>query len=587
MSKRKKNVGAILHSRGATFRVWAPFASSVSVKGSFSQELVPLKTEGDGYWSVQVKGAEAGHEYQFIIENAGKSYERNDPRAMQLTSSGGVSIVTDPSFDWEGDNFKLPPKNEQIIYEMHIGSFKRPDASTEGTFEEAVNKLGHLADLGINVIELMPVSTMFHDHGWGYAPDYMFAVESAYGGRHGLLNFVKTAHSKGIGVILDVVYNHLFPSKNLDLWRFDGWYENNGGGIYFYNDWRGETPWGARPDFGRSEVRQYILDNVRHWLHDCHIDGLRVDSTLYMRNVYGRHDDPATDLPEAWSLMQKINAISHKIKPVALMVGEDIAANDYITKPADEGGAGFDTQWQVTMPHAFRQAILPNITDETQLADLVGELGRTYNGDSLQQVIYFDSHDSAANGASRINEEADPGHPQSAKALSKLLIASGILMSAPGIPMMLQGQEFAQGQNFSDWHGLDWDLAEKYSGVVTANKHLINLRKNVHGNSAGLRGQDINISHVDDDNKVLAYHRWDKGGPADDIMVVVNFANNHHKEYVLGFPLNGDWHVRFNSTWHGYSPQFKEVNVPDIKVNSGQGTLVLPPRSLLILSQDT
>jgi 1,4-alpha-glucan branching enzyme len=269
------------------------------------------------------------------------------------------------------------------------------------------------------------------------------------------------------------------------------------------------------------------------------------------------------------------------------MVGEDIAANDYITKPADEGGAGFDTQWQVTMPHAFRQAILPNITDETQLADLVGELGRTYNGDSLQQVIYFDSHDSAANGASRINEEADPGHPQSAKALSKLLIASGILMSAPGIPMMLQGQEFAQGQNFSDWHGLDWDLAEKYSGVVTANKHLINLRKNVHGNSAGLRGQGINISHVDDDNKVLAYHRWDKGGPADDIMVVVNFANNHHKEYVLGFPLNGDWHVRFNSTWHGYSPQFKEVNVPDIKVNSGQGTLVLPPRSLLILSQDT
>src|SRR5690606_33746919 len=159
--------------------------------------------------------------------------------------------------------------------------------------------------------------------------------------------FVKAAHERDIGAILDVVYNHFCPEDDQALWRFDGWHENDGGGIYFYNDWRGQTPWGGRPDFGRPEVRQFWLDNVKHWLLDCRLDGLRVDSTLYTRNVYGRHYDPSTDLPEAWTFLQELNALAHKINPHALMIGEDVAENEYITKPGSEGGAGFDTQWQV------------------------------------------------------------------------------------------------------------------------------------------------------------------------------------------------------------------------------------------------
>jgi 1,4-alpha-glucan branching enzyme len=152
--------------------------------------------------------------------------------------------------------------------------------------------------------------------------------------------------------------------------------------------------------------------------------------------------------------------------------------------------------------------------------------------------------------------------------------------------MLLQGQEFAQGGSFNDWQQLDWQNLQKLPGIIEAYKHLIDLRKNIHGVSAGLMGQSTNITHVDEDNKVISYHRWDKGGPKDDVVVIANFANRTHKEYVLGLPRNGTWRVRFNSSWKGYHPQFKGVEVPEVQVESGTGSIVLPPSSVLILSQD-
>lgn len=586
--KHKKNVGAIVHSRGVTFRVWAPFASSVSVNygSSIAWQNAPLNSEDDGYWSAQVKDAVAGQEYQFVITNGDKIIVKNDPRALYVTSASGNGVIVDLEFDWEGDDFTIPPIEQQIIYELHIGSFNRIDHATEGNFQTATEKLDHLAQLGVNMIELMPIAGMLHDHGWGYAPEYIYAVESNYGGRHGLLEFVKAAHQRGIGVIVDVVYNHFSPEDSQALWRFDGWYENDGGGIYFYNDWRGHTPWGVRPDFGRPEVRQFLLDNARYWLHDCHLDGIRVDSTLFTRNVYGRHSEPDTDLPEAWSFMQELNTLAHKIKPSALMVGEDVAENEYITKPTSEAGAGFDTQWQVTMPHTFRQALAPTNTSDIDLSPLLGEMARAYNDNAFEQVIYFDSHDSAANGAARLTEEIDAGKPHSTRALAKSLVGTGILLTSPGIPMLFMGQEFAQGGSFNDWQPLEWQLVDKYSGYLDAYKHLIDLRKNMHGHSAGLTGKNINISHVDDDNKVIAYHRWNQGGPRDDVFIIVNLGHRTHKEYVLGWPRNGQWIPRFNSSWNGYYNQFKNIDVPEVSVEAGTGNVILPPTSILIFSQD-
>ena len=156
-----------------------------------------------------------------------------------------------------------------------------------GTFDSAIEKFPYLKELGINAIEVMPIMEFSGDFSWGYNPSHPFAVESIYGGPDAFKRFVKAAHEHGIAVIVDVVYNHFGPA-DLDLWRFDGWSENDKGGIYFYNDRRSQTPWGeTRPDYGRGEVRQYLRDNALMWLEEYHVDGLRWDMIIYIKSIDG------------------------------------------------------------------------------------------------------------------------------------------------------------------------------------------------------------------------------------------------------------------------------------------------------------
>ncbi len=586
--KHKNEVGAIVKKSGVSFRVWAPFAERVSLIGSFNNwSEQPLNSENDGYWSTFVKGAIAGQEYKFVIYRGEERLVRNDPRALHYTTSAGCSVIVDPEFDWQDDNYSAPPSNEQVIYELHVGTFHRPDPAITGTFVDVSAKLDYLAGLGVNMIELMPISSMLMDRGWGYAIDYIFAIESLYGGRYGFLKFVAEAHKRNIGVIVDVVFNHFGPDANLDLWRFDGWYDNNLGGIYFYNDWRAETPWGnTRPDFGRKEVQQYILDNVKMWVLDCHVDGLRMDSTIYMRNVKGLNNDPANDLPEGWFLLQQMNNLARKIDPSVITIAEDISDNEYIVKPTRDGGAGFSAQWELGFPASFRSALHSTDKQSIDLTGLYSELTRRFDGDAFKRVIFVDSHDSAANGTARFNEVIAPGKADGLFARQQSLIAAAIILTSPGIPMLFQGQEFMQAGAFNDWQALDWQNADDHASIVEAYKHLIALRLDKHNNTGGLLGQNINLMHVDEDNKVIAYHRWNNGGPRDDVMVVINFANELHQEYQMGFPRNGIWIPRFNSTWRGYSADFKDIAVPEIVVDKGAGSIVLPPASAMIFSQD-
>jgi len=589
MGKSKKNVGAIVHKTGVDFCVWAPFATGVAVTGSFNGwQALPMDSDGDGYWSVTVKGAQAGQEYKFIISNGEQVLYKNDPRALQVTTTDGNSVIADTDFDWENDSPRPFSQNQSVIYELHVGTFNRPDPATGGTFESAIEKLDYLADLGITTIEVMPVSSMPMDRGWGYAIDYLFSVESLYGGRRGFMEFIKAAHTRGMAVILDVVYNHFGPDDNLDLWQFDGWSENGKGGIYFYNDWRASTPWGeTRPDYGREEVRQFLTDNASMWLTDFHLDGLRVDSTIFIRNVKGNNDDPANDIPEGWHLLQKLNSIARKINPGAVLIAEDVGGNEYITKSVDEDGAGFGAQWQVNLPYIIRDALSAVNDSDRNIHAIADQLGRRFNGDAFKRVVYSDSHDSAANnGAKRLNEEISPGQPASVYARQRSLLASGLTLTMPGIPMLLQGEEFLQGGSFNDWQALEWDKAEQFKGIVLAYKHLVGLRKNQHGNTAGLLGQSVNVLHLNDEAKVLAYHRWDQGGAGDDVVVVLNFANKTLENYNLSFPRAGNWRVRFNSSWKGYGPDFKEVDINEVEVDTDTGALTLPPYSILILSQD-
>lgn len=586
-----KHLGAIVHDNGVDFSVWAPFAKNVALLRwlEFDWAEVPMQTSGDGYWFIQDVDTQPGQMYKYrITTTSGEILDRNDPYARQLTDSdSGSSVIVARDFEWDGaDTPVSTPKNEAIIYELHVGTFNKPDASTTGTFDTVIEKLEYLSDLGVNYIELMPVTSMAMSHGWGYAPNHIFSIESTYGGRHGLLELVKACHQKGIGVIIDVVYNHF--SQETDLWQYDGWSENDRGGIYFFNDERGDTPWGGRPDYGRPEVRQFILDNVAMWFSEYNVDGLRVDSTIYMRNTDGNNDKHDLDIPEAWSLLAEINELAHKINPHALMIAEDNATNSGIVELQSKNGMGFDAQWEVGLPHVIRDALgITKNNDQPPLQGIEWELGHTYIHDAFDKVIFGDSHDTAANGSSRLNEAATPGNAESLSARQLVLLASAVSLTAPGVPMLLQGQEFMQEGAFNEWQQLEWDKTEQFAGIVLAHKHLIDLRLNRYDNTRGLLGQHTEIIHRDDTNTVIAFLRKDQGGPLDDTLVLVNFGAEKFKHYELTFPHAGTWTVRFNSSWKGYNVDFHETSVTHIVVdNSLKASVELSEYTTLILSID-
>jgi 1,4-alpha-glucan branching enzyme len=590
-------MGTILYAGGAAFRVWAPFASTVGVAGAFnawSPTANPFASEGNGYWSADVPGVKVGDEYKFVITNGTQVIWHKNPYASAVVNSSSNAIVHDPNFDWTGDNFTMPPWNELVIYEMHVGSFNDAPGSGPGTFDEIIPKLPYLADLGINAIEIMPVEEFAGDYSWGYNPSQPFAVESAIGGPQGLYQFVKAAHAQGIAVILDVVYNHSGPN-DLDLWIFDGWTNwNHTGGIYFYDNDRIKTPWGPRPDYGRIEVRQYLRDNALFWLSKYRLDGLRFDSVVNIRNRYGNNNDPGNDLPDGWSLLRWINDQIRGSQPWKITIAEDLQNNEWITKGTGAAGAGFGSQWESAFVHPIRQAIITTNDADRNMFAVRDALNHRYNGDASQRVIYTESHDEDSNGHQRVPEEIWPGNAGSWFSRKRSTLGAALVFTAPGIPMIFQGQEFLENGYFHlENVPLDWSKLTTFSGIHDLYRDLIRLRRNWFNQTAGLRGQNLNVHHTNNADKLIAYHRWENGGPGDDVMVIANFADRSYDSYSLGFPRAGLWRVRLNSDWQGYSSDYGNQLGYDTVAGGGsqdgmpfQANIGIGPYSVLILSQD-
>ncbi|MCY2993875.1 MAG: alpha-amylase family glycosyl hydrolase [Planctomycetota bacterium] len=590
-------MGTMLFPGGVAFRVWAPFASGVFAAGTFNQWSTtahPLAREGNGYWSVDVPGAKIGDEYQFVIRNgAAPLIWHKNPYASELVNSSGNAIIHDPNFDWTGDHFTMPPWNELVIYEMHVGTFNDAPGHGPGTFDRIVPKLPYLQNLGINAIQIMPVAEFPLDFSWGYNPSQPFAVETALGGPQALVRFVQAAHAHGIAVMLDVVYNHFGPG-DLDLWRFDGWCSaDHDGGIYFYDHDRAQTAWGAtRPDYGRGEVRQFLRDNALFWLNKYRLDGLRFDSVVNIRNRNG-NSDSAGDLPDGWGLLQWINNEIRATQPWKITVAEDLQNNEWITKDTGAGGAGFGSQWDAGFVHPIRSAIIAANDSDRDLWAVRDALAHSYNGDAMQRVIYTESHDEVANGKQRVPEEIWPGQAGSWYSRKRSTLGAAMVFTAPGIPMIFQGQEFLEDGYFQDTVPLDWTRLTKFAGIHLLYRDLIRLSRNWFDQTRGLRGQRIHIQHVNNTDKLLAFHRWENGGPRDDVVVVANFANRSYDRYTLGFPRAGRWRVRFNSDWQGYSEDFGNHLGYDTVAENGpqdqmpyRANVGLGPYSVLILSQD-
>ena len=589
-------MGAVPHAGGTTFRVWAPNAETVSVVGTFNEwnpKKNPLQHEEGGYWATNVAEARPGSEYKFHLCREHREFDRNDPYARQVTNSAGASVVHDPSFDWGDDQFQMPAWNELVIYELHVGTFNAPDQENVGTFLGVAEKLPYLRDLGINCIELLPATEFPGSRSWGYNPANPFALESDYGGPVAFKEMVKQAHQLGIAVVLDVVYNHFGPG-DLDLWQFDGWSENGGGGIYFYNDWRAETPWGDnRPDYGRPEVRQYIRDNALMWLNEYRCDGLRADAIAFVRNVKGE-EDPAHDLPDGSSLMRWINEEIDQTMPWKITIAEDLRGNPAITETTANGGEGFDTQWDGSFVYPIREALTTPQDADRDMQAVAGALTQLYNDNAFRRVIYTESHDEVANGKSRVPEEIMPGEADHWFPKKRATLGAALVLTAPGIPMLFQGQEFLAEGEFVDTAPLQWQRADEHRGLVHLYRDLIGLRRNLSGHTPGLLGQHSRVFHINNDAKLVAFARWaDAAKPEEATVILANFANQAHEAYTIGLPGPGHWQVRFNSDWQGYDGDFGDFGSFGMEAEAGEydgyqwhGSIGIAPYAALIISRE-
>ncbi len=593
-ASRRPGMGALPWPGGVTFRVWAPHARAVRVSGSFNdwqEPGIPLAADpgGSGTWSADVPGVGVGDEYRYRLDTPAGILSRIDPYARLVTGSTGNAVVYDPAaFDWGDRPFDGPDWNETVIYEMHVGTFAGK-ADTPGTFDRAIRRMPYLRDLGIGAIQVMPPFEHAGDVSWGYNPAHVFAIESTYGGPDAFKRFIRSAHEHGIAVIVDVVYNHLGPG-DLDLWRFDGWAEGDWGGIYFYNDERAVTPWGnTRPDYGRGEVRSFLRDSALTWLEEFRADGLRFDSTLYIRTVDER---PETALADGWSFMAWINDEIRVRQPWKLTIAEDLGGDVPLTLATADGGAGFGARWEPAFLHLVRGVLTqPDDRDRDPAAIVEALLG---GGERpFSRVIYTESHDDVANGDVRLAEAVSPGDAANWFARKRATLGSAITLTAPGIPMLFQGQELLEDGWFDDTMPLDWSKSDQFGGIVQLHRDLIALRRNADGRSAGLSGPWIAILRADPDSGLLAWHRWLAGGAGDDVVVVANLSTMPLADLALGLPRPGRWRVRLNSDSTTYDPHFGATTADDVEADGepldGQaqsGLVSVAPYAVVILSQD-
>ncbi len=592
----RPGMGALPFEGGTTFRVWAPHAEAVFVTGTFDDwagDRHALVRDEDGTadtWSTDVGGVAAGAEYRFTVRTPTEDLSRIDPYARQMTSSVGNAVVYDPAaFDWDDHAFEMPPRDDLVIYELHVGTFAAGD-DRRGDFDRAIQRLPYLRDLGISVVQVMPPFEFAGDASWGYNPAHLFAIESGYGGPDAFKRFIKAAHEHGIAVVVDVVYNHLGPS-DLDLWRFDGWGMGDGGGIYFYNDERALTPWGAtRPDYGRGEVRTFLRDSAMTWLEEFQCDGLRFDATVYIRAVEG---EAGGQLADGWSFMAWVNDEIRARMPWKLTIAEDIQNDPSLVAPTAEGGAGFGAQWDVGFIRRVRPSLEAGDDAERDLEAIVAAITGEGRGAALTRVIYTESHDDVANDRVRLPEAIAPGDAGSWWARKRANLGSALVLTAPGIPMLFQGQELLEDRWFDDTVALDWSKAGRFEGMLRLHHDLIALRRAVDGSTRGLRGTNIAILRADQEANVLAFHRWHEGGPGDDVVVVANLGNDPLTDVRIGFPTGGHWRVRFNSDSSVYAPDFGGTETFDLDADGepldGQahsGQLTVGPYSLVILSRE-
>ena len=559
-----KHMGATPYEGGVEVRVWAPNAKAVAVVGELAgasgrRSLSP-EPGGTGMYSARIDGGRAGQTYRFSITTQdGSELSRVDPRAREI--AGNESRVVDPrAYAWKSKPFTPPARANAIVYEMHIGSFHAPGGVNTGTFASAIEKLDALAELGVNVVELMPVNG-HGGHGWGYGPQQWYAPHPAYGGPDDLRRFVDEAHARGIAVVLDIVFNHMDGWAQAPLRCFDAPCSATSSGVYFFEEepYR-RTPWGPRPNFAKKEVSDFFVDNVFAWTKEYRIDGFRHDSVSNIRAIDGQGT-----VPGGSDLLRRMNEVTEAALPGALLVAEDLKGWSGITLARGSGGLGFHTQWDGGFHWAVTGAASAAGDDARDLGAVRGALLNAYNGDPFQRVMYVESHDTAGNDGQRLPVRIDAADPKSLDSRRRGMVAAGLLFTAPGVPMLFQGQEMLDEVKFVPQPSpLDWSKATtpENAGFRTFYRDAIKLRRT----EAGLAGAHVAITHLNDTggNKVLVMRRWNKGG--DDVMVIANFGSKSYTRYDVGVPSAAAWTARIDSNAVRYGADLGSASPTTVQV---------------------
>ena len=599
-------LGAVVNRSGATitgvtFRVWAPNATSVAVRGEFSgwAERAMTKDSATGYWTATVAEARPNQEYKYFLRWPGNTTGswKHDPRAVWVRN--GNSVVYDHSlFDWGTSPRPSIPVDRQVMYELHVGSFYDPNPGDNrpATFDDAVARLDYLQRLGVNVIALMPVNEFGGDYSWGYNPEHLFAIESVYGGPDGLKRLVKAAHQRGMKVQLDVVHNHWNPPGD-GLWEFDG-----PANIYLPADLiRRWTPWGDRPDYAKGEVRRFIEENIQMLLDDFQIDGFRWDSP---QNILGYDTkqsgaNPDTVSPEGKSLVMAVNRMIHEEYPGRWSIAEDAdllavrPAGDWYPQGSfadqlrvDDAADSFHGHWQTS----FHNEITPQVASASPD---VGRILAKVNGWSEPpgyRVIFTDNHDKSGdlNNSLRLADRMDPGDPGSKTARRKTLLNAVLTLTAPGTPILWMGQEFHATGAFSDAAPLDWRAAFGQHRIFRAHRDLVLLRETF----PALRNSDLSTAPggLNEDLDLVVYWRRSGGDPNQDVVVLVNFSGQTRQDASVPFPSSGTWHVRMNTDWRAYGADFGNAGpggAVTAAVTNGyaRATVTIAPHSAIIFAR--
>ncbi len=598
-------MGATLVPGGATFRTWAPSATSVFVLGDFNdfteQDDAMLVPDGRGHWFGFLPGVTEFQHYKFWITGPdGPGYKR-DPYARQVDGRTWNCVVRVPAFPWHETGFVTPRFPDFVIYQLHVGAFYAPRLPQAcGTFLDVMDKIPYLVELGVTALQLLPVQEFPGVFSLGYngtdyfAPEWEFAVEDAalpgYLARandllaaKGLQPYTRTdlrgevnqlkalvdvCHAYGLAVILDLVFNHAGGDFGTEsLWFYDrqkGSRENPP--LYWNSRFFSDRGWagGHVFNFTSDGVRQFLIDNARFYLDEYRVDGFRFDEVSVIdENGYGR----------GWDFCQALTDTLRTHRPTAIQHAEYWPVDSWIVKETFDGGAGFDTTLtdglRIAVRNVLSAAADPN-SGALPMGQLGGQLAAVYLHDLWRAVQGIENHDlvlrpkdSGDQGRmERIARVADPANSRSWWARSRSRVATGLVLTAPGIPMLFMGQEFMEDKQWTDAVPEHPELLLYWDGLTAPDptmrdflrftRELIALRWRL----PALRAEGFRVVHTHDDTRVLAFHRWIPG-EGHDLMVVVSLANFNQYGYRIGFPAQGSWREAFNSDVydHWVNPQ--------------------------------